>query len=115
MDSFALGYLALRFVYRIGEFLRHWYVKSMRMYWNWVLNGLAEIDQVLAWRITAKNLFQPLYKDYSAIGYVWGFLFRFIRLVFASGVYVVVFSMAGLCYLAWLLVPPFLVLRALLG
>lgn len=115
MDSFALAYAAHRFIYRIGEFLRHWYIKSMRMYWNWILNGLQEIDYYLAWRITAKNLFQPLYKDYSVIGYILGFLFRVVRLALASAVYLLVFAVVFTGYFIWLLVPPFLLVRAIFG
>jgi hypothetical protein len=112
MDSFALGYLAQRFVYRIGDFLRHWYIKSVRIYWNAVMNWLQEIDRTLAWRITAQNLFSPLYGDFSPIGYVFGFLFRFIRLAIGGVVYVVLFGCAALAYAVWVAIPPYLILRA---
>jgi len=115
MDSFALGYLAQRFVYRIGDFLRHWYVKSVHLYGGWIIDRFQEIDYTLAWRITAKNFFQPLYKDYSVIGYILGFFFRTGRILIASAIYLVLFTAALAVYIFWLLLPPYLVFRALFG
>ncbi len=107
----AFIYLGERFLYRIMEFLRHWYVKSGRVYSNFILNKLTQIDEVLAWRITLNHLFEPLYKDYSIIGYVLGFLFRLLRLCVASIVYLVVFAIALSGYVLWLLIPPIVVWR----
>lgn len=107
----AFVFLGGRFFYRIFEFLRHWYVKSARVYSNFVIERLERLDRYLAWRITFKNLFQPLYKDYSVVGYVLGFLFRSIRLVFGGFVYLIFFFVAILLYIIWLLTPPYLVWR----
>jgi hypothetical protein len=115
MDSFALGYLAQRFAYRIGDFLRHWYVKSVRVYGGWVLDVFTDIDYTLAWRITAKNLFQPLYRDFSIIGYLFGFLFRGGRLIIGSCAYMMLGALALAAYLAWLLLPPFLLYKVFFG
>jgi hypothetical protein len=115
MDSFALGYLLHRFAYRIGEFFRHWYAKSMKLYWNWVVNQFEELDYTLAWRVTAKNILRPLYGDYSIPGYVIGFIFRVFRLAVGTAVYAVVLALALALYLVWLLIPPFLILRTVIG
>lgn len=104
----AFTYLAYRFIYRIGEFLRHWYIKSMKIYASFVIDKLGDLDYYFAWKITLKNLFQPLYKDYSVIGYVLGFIFRVLRFLTASFVYIIVFVTALLIYIIWLLIPPFL-------
>ena len=105
----ALTYLGQRFIYRIAEFLRHWYIKSMKTYGNFMINRLENLDYYFAWKITLKNLFQPLYKDYSFIGYILGFIFRALRLLTASLVYLVIFAVAVLIYLIWLLIPPILI------
>lgn len=110
MES-TVPYLLGRALYRAKEFLRHWYVKSARIYSNFVLERFERMDHVLAWKITAKHLFQPLYKDYSVAGYVLGFLFRFVRLLAASAVYAVAFVLAVALYLAWLALPAFIVYR----
>jgi hypothetical protein len=110
--SAALVYIVRRAAYRIAEFLRHWYVKSAKIYFNFVLNRLERLDYFFAWRITAQHLFHPLYRDYSFVGYVLGFLFRSVRLVVATAVYVVLFAVALGCYIAWLILPPLLLILA---
>lgn len=109
----AIAYVVRRFLHRIAEFLRHWYVKSARIYFNFILNRLERLDYFFAWRITARHLFQPLYRDYSLVGYVLGFVFRSIRLVVAGGIYVVLFTLALGCYVVWLVLPPLLLFVAL--
>lgn len=111
--NFALGYLVARFFYRIFEFLRHWYVRSVRWYSNIVINKLEDLDYYLAWRITLKNLFQPLYKDFSVIGYTLGFIFRFFRLLMGGIIYAAIFLVALLFYMAWLALPPYLLYRVI--
>ncbi len=111
----ALLYLVRRFFFRIKIFLGHWYVKSARIYSNFVLNQLERLDRLLAWRITLRNLFQPLYGDFSLIGYVLGFCFRVVRLIFGSIVYLAVFIIALGVYIFWLIIPPFVVLGIIIG
>ncbi len=110
---FTAVYLVERFFYRIADFLRHWYVKSARMYSNFVMERFESIDRVLAWKITAKNIFKPLYGDYSLVGYVFGFLFRFVRLFVATVVYICVFIVAVIVYLLWIFLPAFLLYKTL--
>jgi hypothetical protein len=102
----AFLYLAKRFVYRILDFLRHWYVKSIRYYSNFCLDFFERLDRFFAWKITAQNIFKPLYGDYSLVGYVMGFLFRSARLLGTSIVYLFLFLISVVLYLIWVLVPP---------
>ncbi len=104
-----LAYVTQKFLWRIVDFLRHWYVRSAKLYSNYVLDRLHDFDKVLAWRITLKNLFTPLYKDYTFVGYVLGFFLRAVRLLVASGFYAIVFFAAIALYVIWLLIPPVLV------
>jgi len=83
------------------------------MYSNFVLDRLARIDRVLAWRVNLRYLFQPLYRDYSIIGYAMGFLLRSLRLVGISIIYLFIFAIAILIYLVWLLAPIFLLFKIL--
>lgn len=106
-------YLIERLFYRIFEFLRHWYVRSIRVYSNFILVKFERLDRRFAFVVTLKNLFQPMYKDYTIIGYIFGFTFRFIRLIVVGIFYTVFFSIAVIFYLIWLVVPPILFLSAL--
>ncbi len=112
MDSI-LVYLVQRLVYRIVEFFHCWYVRSTKFYWHRVVMRLEQIDHYLAWRITLKHLFEPLYGDYSILGYILGFIFRTLRLFTASIVYAVIFFIAIALYVLWLLIPPFLILQTI--
>ncbi|MEK7626690.1 MAG: hypothetical protein AAB399_00795 [Patescibacteria group bacterium] len=107
----ALTYLIQRFFYRIAEFFRHWYVKSFRVYSNFVFDELQKMDRTLAWRVNVRYLFQPLYKDYSIIGYILGFILRFGRLLGTSFIYLVVFAFVIAVYIVWLMIPVALILR----
>ena len=109
MTHFTISYLLHRFLYRIGEFLLHWYVKSFKKYSDAVLEFLRRIDYHLAWKITFQHLFEPLYKDHSVVGYVLGFVFRSGRLFVASCIYGFVFITTLAIYIFWLCIPPLLV------
>ncbi|MEK7630004.1 MAG: hypothetical protein AAB432_01295 [Patescibacteria group bacterium] len=113
--NFALVYLVQQFFYRIFDFFYHWYIKSGRFYSNIVLNRLEKLDYYFAWRITLKNLFQPLYKDYSIIGYVLGFFFRLLRLLITSVIYAFIFIFAAGLYLLWLAAPIYLIAKTFSG
>ncbi len=102
-------YIIQRAVYRILDFLRHWYFKSAKMYWHFVINQFEKIDYTLAWKITLKYLFTPLYKDYSTLGYILGFILRSGRLVVASFIYAILFALAGIVYVIWLLIPVIII------
>lgn len=104
----ALVYLVERFFWRIWDFLNHWYRQSFRVYGNTLLNFLNRVDYYLAWKITWRYLFQPLYKDYTILGYILGFVFRSGRLVLSSAIYFLIFLFAAALFVFWLIIPPLL-------
>lgn len=108
-------YLIGHFFFHIGEFLRHWYVRSFKMYSGWVVDRLEEMDYYIAWRETIRHFFEPLYKDYSIIGRFLGVIFRTGRLLVGTVIYVIVFFFVAAAYLIWLLIPPYCVFRILFG
>ena len=107
----ALVYLIRRFFFRVVEFLRHWYVKSFRIYSNFVLDELQKMDRTLAWRVNVRYLFQPLYKEYYIICYVLVFILIIVRLLGISIIYLVVFLFVIVAYVIWLMIPIAIVLR----
>ena len=64
------------------------------------------MDRSLAFRVTLKHIFEPLYKDYTVIGRIVGFVFRFFRLVIGLVAYAVFGCLFLSFYLAWVLLPP---------
>lgn len=109
--SFSLVYLVQRFVYRIYEFVRHWYVGGFLAIARRTLAVLESLDQTLALWVTFRYLFRPLYQDYSVIGYVLGFIFRVFRLFMGSLVYLVIISVAAAIYLLWAGLPLYIVAK----
>lgn len=103
--NISLIYLLRQGLRRIADFFRHWYMDGFRRAAYWFLNFLERMDKVFALRITFKNLFQPLYQDYSFIGYVWGFIFRSLRIFVALVVYAVFSFIAVFIFIAWAFVP----------
>jgi hypothetical protein len=106
MDDFALGYLFYRFFYRIFDFFRHWYVGGSRMIAHAFISTLEHIDQSFAVKITIEHFFEPLYKDYSAIGRILGFIFRSARVVIGVVIYAAIAAWFAGVYLIWIAIPP---------
>lgn len=106
-------YLANRFLYRLIEFFRHWYQNSFRLYGHFVISTLEKLDQSLAFKITLKHLFEPLYQDRTFLGYILGFIFRVGRLIIGGAVHLFIITIALGLYLIWLLIPIFIIYRIL--
>lgn len=101
----ALVYFGNRFVYRIGEFIRHWYKDGFFFFFRRLINFLERLDRYFALRVTLHYLFQPLFQNHTFIGYVLGFIFRGIRLAIGGFVYfLIILAWFGL-YLTWAAVP----------
>ncbi|MDP3052339.1 MAG: hypothetical protein Q8N22_00025 [bacterium] len=101
----ALVYFGNRFVYRIGEFLRHWYKDGFFFFFRRLINFLERLDRYFALRVTFRYLFQPLYQNYTFVGYVLGFIFRGVRLAAGGFIYLlIILAWFGL-YLTWAAIP----------
>lgn len=110
--NFALVYLAHRPFYRLVDFFHHWYVDGPRYFAHGFISFLERLDQTLAIRITFRYLFQPLYKDYTIIGRILGFIFRSIRIAIGLAVYLFFSIVFIVFYLAWVSVPPVILFLA---
>jgi hypothetical protein len=113
--SFSLIYLVNRFFYRIFDFLRHWYWGGFLTISRWLINALELFDRYFALRITLKNLFKPLYQDYTLIGYTLGFVFRFWRLFSGSIVYFFIIIFFAALFLFWAGIPIYIIYRGYKG
>lgn len=106
-------YLINRFFYRLIEFLRHWYFNSFKIYSHFIISLLEKFDRKLAFKVTVKHLFHPLYQDQTLIGYTLGFFFRTARLMSGGIIYIIIIAVAIFIYLAWLAVLPFIIYKIL--
>lgn len=108
-------YLFNRFLYRLKEFFRHWYIKSFFIYSHFIVSLLEKIDRVFAFKITLRYLFRPLYGDYSVLGYILGFIFRSGRLVLGGLVHLLIIIMAAILYFIWLATPVYIIYRIIIN
>lgn len=110
-----VSYLGGQFIRRVFEFLEHWYWGSFRVAGGKFMELLQDWDRFFALKITARHWLEPLYQDRTFIGYVLGPIFRTGRIVVALVVYLVLAALAGLLYVLWLLVPPYVIYRIITG
>lgn len=113
--AFAPAYLVWRFIYRFIDAFHHWYVDGSRAIGHRFVETLATADRSLAIKETARHFFQPLYRDYTAVGRVLGVIFRTGRILVGVVVYAVVAVFFALFYLAWLALPAALIFYAATG
>lgn len=111
ISNISLVYILARLGGRFLDFFRHWYYHGSLRAAHLSYNILEKMDRTFALRISFKNWFQPLYQDYSAIGYLWGFIFRTIRIFLALLVYGVFILVAAGLFLAWAAIPPFVIYK----
>lgn len=108
-----LVYLGNRFLYRLVEFLRHWYRDGFLFFSHRIINFLEKLDRSFALSVTRRHLFKPLYQNYTFIGYFLGFLFRSIRLTAAGLIYALIILIGLAFYLFWAFIPIFILIKIL--
>ncbi len=110
--NFAIVYLIHRVLYRIGDFFHHWYVDGSRNFAHAFISLLENLDRAFAVKINFRFLFQPLYKDYTVVGRILGPIFRSGRILIGVVVYAFLSVIFLAIYLAWLLLPPAIIIYA---
>jgi hypothetical protein len=107
-------YLFNCFFYRLGEFFRHWYGDGFFFFFHRLIDFLEQLDRYFALKINFYHLFKPLYRQYTFIGYVLGFIFRGVRIIVAGFIYGIVILTGLILYLAWAFIPIFILLKILI-
>ncbi|MGB9847945.1 MAG: hypothetical protein ACPLKV_01940 [Minisyncoccia bacterium] len=113
MNRFAIFYLFSLAFKRIKIFLKDWYVNSFVGFWDFLLKNLEKLDKIFAVKITIRHWFEPLYQDRTIVGYILGFIFRTLRILLGSLIYLIVVVFVMFCYLLWAFVPFFLLVKAI--
>ena len=115
VSNLSLVYLLNHLGRRVLDFFWHWYWHGFLRATPITYSVLERLDRNFALRVTAKNLFQPLYQDYSAIGYLWGFIFRVARILVALLVYGVFILFAGILFLIWCAIPIYVIFKIIIN
>jgi hypothetical protein len=61
--SFAPLYLLNRFMFRLTDFVYHWYIDGSRRFAHGYISFLEGLDRQLALRVTLHYFWRPLYGD----------------------------------------------------
>lgn len=112
-SHFAPVYLAERFVFRIAEFFRRWYLLALKGIFRATMRCLSSLDRRFALKITLLHFFTPLYGDESFMGRVLGVVFRSMRIAVALALYLSVLLAAVVAYLVWASIPVYLVAKVM--
>ncbi|MDO8429976.1 MAG: hypothetical protein Q7S73_01245 [bacterium] len=110
-NNVSIVYLLAHLGRRILDFLRHWYIHGFLRAIDVSYNILEKLDKIFALQITAKNWFQPLYQDYSIIGYLWGFVFRTARIFASLVIYGIFIILSSILFILWALLPPYVIYK----
>ena len=86
-------------------FFRHWYYDAFFAFFRAGRFVARSVERRVAFVVTLRHFFQPLYQDYSFIGYLFGPAFRLMRLVVGAAVYAVVLPPVLAVGAAWALIP----------
>lgn len=111
--DFSPVYLVYRFFYRIVDFFRHWYIGGSRVIAHRFISALEDADRAFAVKITFQHFFEPLYKDYTAIGRILGFIFRTGRIVIGSIAYAIIAVVFAVIYIVWVSIPAAIIFYAI--
>ncbi len=103
--DFAPVYLMQRFFYRITDFFHHWYVDGSRAIGDRFMLTLEAADEIFAVKITLRHFFEPLYKDYSVIGRMFGVVLRTGRVIVGGVAYLLISVVFAVVYIIWLAIP----------
>ncbi|MBI4193143.1 MAG: hypothetical protein HY536_00770 [Candidatus Colwellbacteria bacterium] len=104
-----LTYLVRQIGFRIAAFFSHWYVGSFRVVARTTVSLLESLDRTFAFKVTLRHMLEPMYKDYTIIGYILGFSLRSARLTIGGVLYLALIACAVALYVAWALVLPSIV------
>jgi hypothetical protein len=105
----AFSYAISRLFFHVTLSLRHWYYDSFFLYVHFGVGLFRRMDRHLAFVLTLRHFFEPLYQDYSVIGYVFGFVFRTLRLMLGAAIYLVLIPPFIALFIAWALIPVWVV------
>jgi hypothetical protein len=111
MSNFSPVYILQQFFLRIYDFFYHWYVEGVLFLWRRFRFISGSMEQSFAIRVTAKHLFEPLYKDYSIIGHILGPIFRIGRVVIGSFFYLVMAVVFFVLIVVWVSIPLFIIVN----
>jgi len=100
-------YLIYRFFTAVYQFFYDWYVGGFYAFWRRIYVIFKSWDRFIAFRPTLRHWFQPLYQDYTVLGYILGFIFRTGRIIVGGSGTLVIFGASAVVYFIWAAIPVY--------
>lgn len=92
-------------VYSFQNFLRWWYVKMPIWHFKRIARISIVLDDNLSISLLIRHFFVPWHRDYSLIGFFFGFLIKLFYIPIAILVYLLIMLISLLIVIIWLFLP----------
>lgn len=92
-------------VYSFQNFLKWWYVKMPIWHFKRIARASVVLDDNLSISLLFRHFFVPWHRDYSLIGFFFGFLIKLFYLPIAISIYLMVMLTSLILVLVWLFLP----------
>lgn len=92
-------------VYSFQNFLKWWYVKMPIWHFKRIARVSVVLDDNLSILLLFRHFFVPWHRDYSLIGFFFGFLIKLFYLPIAISIYLMVMLISLMLVLVWLFLP----------
>lgn len=92
-------------IFFIQDFLNWWYIKMSVRHLRILARLSVIVDDNLSISILFKNFFVPWHRDYSMIGYFFGFIIKILYLPIAFVIYITAMIFYIAIILIWLILP----------
>jgi len=106
-----ISYLIRSLAHHFVSFFYDWYVRSFYLIFSKAFDSLRFLEKTIALKVTVQFWFQPLYQDYTLLGYLVGFPARTLRIIFGIALYGFVLTAFAFAYLIWALLLPIVVYK----
>lgn len=92
-----------------------WYTKGVLRAWQKMLDTIKQGNDELALMVWIKNIFRPMFGDYSFQGRIISFFMRIIQIIGRGLFFLFWLIFAFLWFLVWLILPLFIVYQILIS
>ena len=92
-----------------------WYTKGVLRAWHKMIDTIKQGNDELALLVWIKNIFRPMFGDYSFQGRIISFFMRIIQIIGRGLFFLFWLILAFLWFLVWLILPLFIIYQILIS
>lgn len=111
----AIWYFVRNLAFLVIFFFKHWYLDGFFAVTRFVAGTLSALEKNMALKVNLYFFFEPLYQERNIYGYVIGFLYRSLKLLFGGVLYAVIVLGGVVAYLLWAAIPAYIIYRIFYG